>query len=534
MKKYCLLITYNIFLSTLYATAFAQNLFQVAVGGSGSDIAYTIIQTDDGGYVAAGSTNSFGAGLNDIYIVKINSNGLLLWTKTFGGSGADNANCIIQTSDGGYIVAGSTNSFGAGLLDVMVLKINFTGNLEWFKVFGGEDIDFANSIIQTSDNSYIIAGETYSFGSGGEDMYIIKLDSGGNFVWNKAIGGFGDDRASCIVPTFDGGYAVAGRTTSYGAGFNDVFIMKLNESGLVMWSKTVGTSTGDAAFSIIQTNDSGFVLGGHTEPSQSQHYLLKFNAIGTLEWTRYIASSSGFITKVPVIQTPDGGYALAGFTTIGSSGNDIIILKFLENGTPQWFKKIGGTGSDIGCSLIPITSGGFALAGYTSSYGSGGNDIFITKLDYNLNTCGNITFLSISSGSWGSVSSPTPIVTIPTLTITSHTPIIGSGGTLTSICNIVNISSQEIKAPNEFTLLQNYPNPFNPSTVIKFQIPNNEFVSLKIYDMLGHEVETLINEHLTSGTYEVEWNAEDYSSGIYFCKLQAEEYVEIKKMILMK
>jgi len=192
--------------------------WQKTFGGWYDDAAYSIKQTTDGGYIVAGWTESFGSGLKDVYILKLNSKGEVEWQKTFGGEKDDGANSIQQTKDGGYIIAGWTKSSGSGYEDFYILKLNSKGEVEWQKTFGGEKDDGANSIQQTKDGGYIVAGRTGSFGSGGYDACAIKLNSKGGVEWQKTFGGWYDDAAYSIKQTTDGGYIVAGWTKSFGSG----------------------------------------------------------------------------------------------------------------------------------------------------------------------------------------------------------------------------------------------------------------------------------------------------------------------------
>jgi hypothetical protein len=209
------------------------------IGGSSDDEAYSIIQSSDGGYVVAGWTWSFGAGNYDIYVVKLDSSGNVQWTKTIGGSSDDRAYSIIQSSDGGYVVAGWTLSFGAGNYDMYVVKLDSGGNVQWTKTIGGSSDDRAYSIIQSSDGGYVVAGWTLSFGAGNYDIYVVKLDSGGNVQWTKTIGGSSDDRAYSIIQSSDGGYVVAGRTRSFGAGSYDFYVVKMDANGNVCFSQNI-------------------------------------------------------------------------------------------------------------------------------------------------------------------------------------------------------------------------------------------------------------------------------------------------------
>jgi len=234
-------------------------------GGEDSDWAFSVIQTSDGGYALAGYTGSYGAGGEDFWLVQTDSAGNEEWNKTFGGEDSDWAFSVIQTSDGGYALAGYTGSYGAGGEDFWLVKTDSAGNEEWNKTFGGENSDWARSVIQTSDGGYALAGYTESYGAGGEDFWLVKTDSAGNEEWNKTFGGENSDWARSVIQTSGGGYALAGITESYGAGGVDFWLVKTDSSGNEEWNKTFGGEDPDWALSVIQTSDGGYALAGVTE-----------------------------------------------------------------------------------------------------------------------------------------------------------------------------------------------------------------------------------------------------------------------------
>ncbi len=205
--------------------------FAKAFGGGDDELAYSVQQTTDGGYIVAGYTRSFGAGSFDILLFKLDGSGNIQWAKTFGGSDYDWAYSVQQTTDGGYIVAGYTRSFGAGYSDFLLLKLDGSGNIQWAKTFGGSYYDEAYSVQQTTDGGYIVAGETHSFGAGSFDILLLKLDGSGNVQWAKTFGGDTIDLAYSVQQTTDGGYIVAGGTYSFGAGGYDLFILKTDANG---------------------------------------------------------------------------------------------------------------------------------------------------------------------------------------------------------------------------------------------------------------------------------------------------------------
>jgi len=232
-------------------------------GGSGDDEAYSLVQTSDGGYALAGYTNSFGAGSYDFWLVKTDSSGNMLWNRTYGGSGDDEAECVIQTGDG-YAVAGYTNSTGAGGFDFWLVKTDFSGTSQWSQTYGGADDEAANALLQTSDAGYALAGWTGSYGAGGFDFWLVKTDFSGTSQWSQTYGGADDEAANALLQTSDAGYALAGWTGSYGAGGFDFWLVKTNSSGTMLWSQTYGGGGDDAGFSLVQTSDGGYALAGFT------------------------------------------------------------------------------------------------------------------------------------------------------------------------------------------------------------------------------------------------------------------------------
>jgi predicted secreted protein len=189
----------------------------------------------------------------------------IAWTKTFGGSGNDHGHSVRQTSDGGYVIAGSTYSYGAGNADVWLIRTDSSGNAAWNKTFGGSGNDYGYSVRETLDGGYTVAGSTGSYGSGGVDVWLIKTDSSGNAAWNKTFGGSGDDHGYSVRETLDGGYIVAGSTGSYGSGGVDVWLIKTDSSGNGAWDKTLGGSNSDYGWSVQQTPDGGYIIVGYTD-----------------------------------------------------------------------------------------------------------------------------------------------------------------------------------------------------------------------------------------------------------------------------
>ncbi|MGC8765177.1 MAG: hypothetical protein ACP5QT_04755 [Brevinematia bacterium] len=328
--------------------------FAKTYGGSDWDWASFTRQTSDGGYIVGGHTKSFGAGNYDCWILKLDSSGVIQWQKAYGGTDNDYLYSIQQTSDGGYIVGGYTKSFGAGNYDCWILKLDSSGVIQWQKTYGGSDVDYAFSIQQTSDGGYIVAGETKSFGIVTNDCWIIKIDSNGVVQWQKTYGGSDEDYVVSIQQVSDGGYIVGGYTKSFGAGNYDCWILKLDSSGVIQWQKTYGGSYEDLAYSIQQISDGGYIVGGYTRSFGAGNYdswILKLDSSGVIQWQKTYGGSDEDVAY-SILQTSDGGYTVGGLTKSFGAGNyDWWILKLPSDGNlPNLSSNTLVTPSDTSCT----------------------------------------------------------------------------------------------------------------------------------------------------------------------------------------
>jgi predicted secreted protein len=360
-------------------TAYWYKIF----GGPGDDEASAVIQTSDGGYAIIGSENSFGAGSYDAWLVKTDSLGNILWNKTYGGVGDDEANSIIQTSDGGYAIAGYTNtSSSSGTDDGWLVKTDASGNMLWNKTYGGSGMDYLYSVVQTSDGGYALAGATTSFSAGGIHFWLVRVDSKGNMLWNQTYGGKGNDEAFSAVQTSDGGYTLAGITSSFGAGGQDFWFVKTDLAGVMQWNKTYGGASDDEAFSAVQTSDGGYALVGLTTSFGSGNdlaWLVKTDAEGNMLWNQTYGGTNYNVGSA-VVQTSDGGYAIAGTTSsFGAGDKDAWLIRTDSAGAMLWNQTYGGSKHDAAFSVVQTSDGGYALAGTTTSFGSGSFDYYVVK-----------------------------------------------------------------------------------------------------------------------------------------------------------
>jgi hypothetical protein len=302
------------------------------------------------------------------------------WFKTFGGSGNDEGWSVQQTSDGGFVIVGATASLGAGKTDVWLIKTDASGNREWDRTFGGSDDDWGISVQQTSDGGFILVGWTESFGAGGADVWLIKTDANGNKLWDRTFGGSGSDWGISVQQTRDGGFVIVGATESFGAG--DVWLIKTDANGNKLWDRTFGGSGLDWGSSVQQTSDGGFIIVGRTwsfGAGLADVWLIKTDASGNREWDRTFGGGDRDV-GLSVQQTSDGGFIIVGWTeSFGAGGADVWLIKTDANGNKLWDRTFGGSGSDWGLSVQQTSDGGFIIVGYTESFGAGDYDVLLIK-----------------------------------------------------------------------------------------------------------------------------------------------------------
>jgi hypothetical protein len=375
---------------------------------------------------------SYGAGGWDVYLIKTNSNGDSLWTRTFGGALNEAGYSVQQTSpDNGYIITGYTASYGAGSWDVYLIKTDSSGDTLWTQAFGGTESDVGYNVQQTSDGGYIITGRTSSFGAGSFDVYLLKTDSNGSILWTKTFGGTELDMGYSVQQTSDGGYIVTGGTSSYGAGWADVYLIKTDSSGDTLWTQTYGGIWGENGSSIQQTTDGGFIVAGTT-------------------------------------------------MSFGSPGDDnFYLIRTDSSGDTLWTQTFGGTNTDQGTSVQQTSDGGFIVTGTTRSYGAGGFDVYLIKLEP-------------ETGIEEESESITPSITLGSID----------------------------------------PNPFSSNLSITCSIPEQNTVKLAIFDLTGRLVEELISDQLPAGTHTLIWSpSESIPNGCYLIEFNACGYHEVRRCL---
>lgn len=371
-------------LPILVAAQPPDTLWTRTFGGSNIDLGHCVQPTDDGGYVITGYTRSFGtmSGRN-VWLVKTDSAGNEEWNNAFGGNDDDEGRSVQQTVDGGYVFAGHTKSFGAGGTDVLLIKTDALGNLAWIETYGGIYDDEGYSVLQTADGGFVIAGATSSFGAGGRDVWLIKTDSSGVQEWTKTHGGMSSDGAWSIRPTSDGGFIITGWTYSHGPGYlGNAWLLKTDSLGNGEWNVAFGDSGVDRGQAAQQTADGGYIVAGYTDSFGAGLYdmlLIKTNSSGTQEWMK-THGGSGRDYGHSVQQTADGGYIVGGYTlSFGAGSEDVWLVKTDANGDEEWSQTYGGTSTDVGYCVQLAADGGYIVAGYTLSFGAGMHDVWLIK-----------------------------------------------------------------------------------------------------------------------------------------------------------
>jgi len=364
------------------AQSSSTSLSYKTYGGTGDDAVYSVIQTSDSGFAMAGYTNSFGAGLYDFWLIKTDSSGNVQWTRTYGGLDDDHAYSIVQTSDTGFALVGGSKSFGAGDFDLWLVKTDPFGKIQWNKTYGGIWEDCGYSLIETYGGGFALAGWTASFGLGSGDFWLIKTDNKGDVEWNKTFGGLYYEAASSVQQTVDGGFALCGSTYSYGSGGSDIWLVKTDHLGYAQWNKTYGGTGEDYGYSLERTTDNGFAIAGSTSSFGAGIYdfwLIRTDGLGNVIWSKTYGGKG--YDEAWSVQQVSGGFALAGWTeSLGAGGSDCWLIKTDTFGNMQSSVSWGGSNYDYAYSLAQMMGGGYAIAGKTSSFGAGSYDALLMVL----------------------------------------------------------------------------------------------------------------------------------------------------------
>lgn len=499
-----------VYLFTLFSTSLiihSQTIRQeFIIGGMNDDYPASIIESNDKGFVIAGSTNSFGSGGTDCYFTKLDSNGVLAWSKAIGGVHNDVSSTVLQTNDLGYILAGNTKSFGDTTNgSIYLIKTDVNGSIQWTKALGSNIS--ATSIAQTQDNGFIITGYI-SLNSLVQHIHLTKVDQTGNIVWSKIFSNGAWNATVSVINTKDGGYAMSG-TVDGGAQSLDLLIIKTDSLGNIQFSKEVGGPAQEQLGKICQTSDKGFVIAGvgrsYGVCCNYDVYIVKLDSLGSVKWSKTVGGNGAEYSNTDVIENHKKEIIVASHTASFGAGGDMYLIKFDSIGTFKGAKAIGKSNYEDSRSIFQTKDKGYLLAGLTNSFGND-YDIYVLKLDSNLTTtCAD----TISGGTvklGATITNVTYSVSIGTLTFTTGAIVI-NGGTSFDPCLLNSLT--EVQNSIFFQIV---PNPFqNKLTVI---LENNNQFKIEVYNVLGSMIFSVNSENKKT---EVDLN--NLQNGIYFIKV---------------
>ncbi len=571
----------------------AQTSWMKNYGGEGSETGWVVEQTTDGGYFVLGTTSSFGAGEADIWLLKTDSSGDTLWTKTYGGSLTEWASSGQLTSDGGYIIAGYTESFGAGKYDIWLLKTDSSGDTVWTQTYGDTGYEEANSVQrttdggyiitgynngvfneeygyvrpgdiwliktddggnllwektygtpedeyeegmcvrQTSDGGYIIVGETQSFAPGMKALWLLKTDAEGDTAWSRVYGGEIWDRGECVQETEDGGYILLGSTSSFATGIQDFWLLKTDAQGDTLWTHTYGGDSMDIGHSVQQTSDRGYILTGRAYPSDTAQFwdvwLLKTDAYGDTLWTRFYGTDlkdGGCCVQ----QTSDGGYVVVGFTDFPKACNrgNLWLLKTDEGGDTLWTRTYGEIyAPDYGSFVQQTSDGGYIVTGWTDSYDIGGKDLWVIKT----NDQGDSLWTRIFGGTGFESGICVQETSDRGYILTGSTDSYGAGGSdlwlikTDSLGFVETVQEEPIAdAPADWQVLS----PIGKRIVLRYEDRPQGF-SASVFDVSGRTVDEI---HSTADSGTISWG-DTAPTGVYFIKEVSNHQTRTQKVIII-
>lgn len=474
------------------------------------------------GYLLAGQRYTPNTGSSDVCIMHINDSGAVQWSKTYGGNNDDVAWDIRPMQNGNYIMAGSTKSAN-GAFDVYVVVIDSAGNTIMSKTVGGPNLDIAYCISQTATGGFVLAGRTQSFGAGNEEFYLVKLDSSLVVEWSRTVGNTNPDYASWAEELPDRSIIACGYTVINGW---DILLVKTDSAGNVTWKKNYGIPLDDEyAYVVKPTPDGGYITGGDqisNGGSTRKALIAKVNATGNVVWCKSFLAN-GF-SKLNGIYLDSTGYVFTGYV-VNNGQTDALVIKTDLNGDTIYVKAIGSaTASEYSEKIIASQLGGMVLAGQTSYVGNYGTDFLLIKADSNANAgcysssiAVTVTTLNVTAANFGNAGSGANAVNFSTTELV--VPV-----TDTIFCSSILSSVSEFSSSNFFSV---YPNPTTNELHISFKencICNAEYI---LYNVRGE-----VSSH---GTLSAKQNIliNELSDGIYYLKIFTKDFSIVKKMVKM-
>lgn len=501
----------------------AQTSFQKIYGGNYNSTGDAIRQTTDGGFVITGYTAVPGGGsAPDGYLVKTDANGTMLWNKTFGGVDRDYPKAVQQSPDGGYIMAGFIQNNNTLKVQVYVVKMDSSGNLTWSRHLGSSvaTSNSANDVEATSDGGFVVSGSSRKM-SNDYDGFLFKTDGSGTVIWGKHFGGISHDLIHSMSATSDGGFILGGYSGSFGLTNYDMYLIKTDLSGNVLWSKTYGDGDSNIGIAVKQTSDSGYILIGYTQSSSSGSrdiMVIKTDSLGNHLWNK-VYGGPGFEMPYAVCEIPGQGYVITGDTDSGGAGlSDIYIIRTDYNGDTTWTKTVGLSGYDDASDIISDGNGSFILTGGSSS----GKATIIKSDASGFTGCNEGASVTSVASIQISEASQVTSVSNAYFGVIGYITTIGTMGTDSTICTSVGLESIE-NLEQPFKL---YPNPASGYLVI--ENVQQTYLTCEIFDVCWNKLyeENFINDNKTTIA------TNDLVPGIYFVKLITDKAQWISKLII--
>jgi len=356
----------------LVISTHAQPTFIKTIGGIWDEYGISMLQTENGDFVASGFSYTTETENEDFYLLKTDVNGNTIWSKTYGEQLLDWSYSVIETSDGGYLMCGESNTYGTGIYGALLVKTNNLGNLEWQKKYYGDYAAEGRAVLQPDDESFLFCGSTRVVNSFETDVFLVKTDLSGDTLWTRKFGGQARDFAMSMVLSNDGGIVVCGGSKSFGNGVEDIYVVKTDLDGNLIWEKTYGSHYYDTGVKIIQTQDGGYVICGPSTNSSTVFLnviLLRIDADGNEIWTKYFNDTDDVWGR-SVAEIPGDGYVVCGaIRKPGADNIEVYLLKLDMDGNEEWTRKFGINENRInsGNEIVATLDGGFAICGYTKA-----------------------------------------------------------------------------------------------------------------------------------------------------------------------
>lgn len=466
-----------------------------AVGGAGIDKAESIVATSDGAYVVVGSTTSNTSGNTDVYLLKLDSQINVVWSWAIGGNNNDWGYKVKETFDKGFIIVATSNSFStAGDYDARLIKTDSLGVIQWQKSYGGNDWDLAYDVIQTTDSGFAFCGETYNNTNGESDVYIVKTNLLGDTLWTRTIGGSLVDKGNSIIETTDSNLVIAGMTTTT----NDsaqMYMIKLTGSGGLIWNNAYGTSAYEEANVIIEAANGDYILGGvttgFTPNNDKDFYMVRTDNNGNIIWGNFFGQVGEEVIYDMVEDLQTNNIVATGFTkAVGGGQKDAVLFAISSNAV--WLNlgiTFGGTKNEETKS-IQFNNNRYVLAGSTNNFGNGLEDYLIITLD---------------------------------------TILPGMDTTNTVVNDQITIDIKEIATEKPFVDVVVYPNPAkNQFVTVKLETIPKKDLNVTIYDIYSKKI---YSSHLTSDHNKIDISELD--TGIYFIEISHQKNVKATKKLMV-